>query len=97
MDQGLGVIAGSVLVATTTGRGHTPEFHAERMCARLIQIAESTPPPIRDQALAFQDAIRVLMLDGVRRAILSDRTTILARLRQAGMVEAATLVHSMEV
>jgi len=86
---------GDVEVHTTTNRGHPPEFYAERICARLMFVADEAPPPIRDQALAFQERMKVIVLAGIRNAILSDHTTIMGVLRQAGMEDAAKLVHSL--
>jgi hypothetical protein len=86
---------GAVGVVTTDNQGHPPEFYAERIVSRLINVSELAPPEIREQALAYQASMRQVVLDGVRRAILSNHTTVIALLRKAGMNEAAELVHKM--
>lgn len=95
MSQKFDLAVGAVTVATTTDGGHPPEFYAERISAKLIHVSENAPPEIKLQALAYQDAMREVVLKGVRRAILSNHTTILAQLRKAGMHEAAQLIYEL--
>lgn len=64
---------GQVTVATTDNGGHPPEFFAERVVARLIQVAESAPEPIRAQALAYREQMLAIVLGGIRAALESDR------------------------
>jgi hypothetical protein len=64
---------GGVTVVTTTSGGHTPEFFAERIVARLIAVSETAPEPIKAQALAYRDSMHAIVLDGIKRAIQSDR------------------------
>ena len=90
---GMGV--GPVTVETTSNGGHKPEFWAERVVAGLIAISENAPPEIRAQALAYREAMLQTVLAGMRRACLSDRTTVIAALRQAGLEDAANLVWKM--
>jgi hypothetical protein len=68
-----GVGVGKVIVATTSDGGHSPEFFAEQIVRRLIHVGDKAPEPIRAQALMFQDSMRAIVLDGLRRAIESDR------------------------
>lgn len=69
----LGIGLGKVTVATTSNGGHPPEFFAERIMAKLFIVADTAPEPIKAQALAFQEAIHSVILDGIKRAIASDR------------------------
>ena len=69
---------GKVSVTTTSNGGHPPEFFAERIVARLIAVAETAPEPIRMQALAYREQMLAIVLEGVRRAIASDRAYFLA-------------------
>ena len=64
---------GNVMVATTVDGGHPPEFFAERIVARLMSVSETAPEPIKAQALAFRDQMHAIVLDGIKRAIASDR------------------------
>ena len=85
---------GPFTVATTVNEGHSPEYYTERLCNRLIHISATAPPEIRQQALAYREAIQSLVLDTIRRAILSNHTTVIYQLQKAGMNDAAALVHS---
>jgi hypothetical protein len=64
---------GQVTVATSSNGGHPPEFFAERIVARLIHVSETAPDPIKAQALAFREQMFGIVLDGIKRAITSDR------------------------
>jgi hypothetical protein len=64
---------GTVTVVTTSNGGHPPEFFALRIVDRLIVVADNAPQPIRDQALAFREQMLAIVLDGLTRAIASDR------------------------
>ncbi|MET0651062.1 MAG: hypothetical protein ABWY63_00995 [Hyphomicrobiaceae bacterium] len=72
MDE-VGIFPGTVTVATTSGGGHPPEFFAERIVAKLMHVAADAPEPIRAQAFAYRDIMRAIVLDGLKRAIESDR------------------------
>lgn len=86
---------GSVIVTTTVDGGHPPEYYAERLCDRLLFIAETAPPEIKLQAIAYREEMQRVLLDGIRRAILSNHTTVIHQLRKAGMDEAAELVFAL--
>jgi hypothetical protein len=64
---------GNVMVATTSNGGHPPEFFAERIVERLIKVGDHAPEPIKAQAYAYRDAMMVIVLDGIRQALASDR------------------------
>lgn len=64
---------GSVGVVTSSHGGHPPEFFAERIVSRLIHIGDEAPEPIRMQAHAYRDQMLAVVLDGIKRAIESDR------------------------
>jgi len=68
-----GSSVGNVMVATTSNGGHSPEFFAESIVRRLIIVGDQAPEPIRAQAYAYRDAMQAIVLDGIRRAIASDR------------------------
>jgi hypothetical protein len=64
---------GNVRVVTTSNGGLPPEHFAERIVERLIFIGDELPEPIKAQALAYRDSIHAIVLDGIKRAIASDR------------------------
>jgi hypothetical protein len=73
MNHKTNIGIGIVNVASTVNGGHPPEFFAERIVARLINIAEMAPEPIRAQALAYREVMLSTVLSGIKQAIESDR------------------------
>lgn len=82
-------------VATTNDGGHPPEFWSRRCVERLIQISDTAPAPIREQALAFRDHMEHVVLIHTKRAIQSDRTTVVHALNEAGHPELAELIRRL--
>ena len=77
----------NVKVLTTSGRGFTPEEVAERALDRIIYVGSQTHPAIRDQAEAFKDQIRSVLVFYMREAIKSHHTTLANKFRKAGHPE----------
>ena len=84
---------GAVRVDTTVNRGHPADFWIDIIMDRLVYVADTAPPAIRDQAMAYREAMREAVSSGVRSAILSHHTTLLYQLNKAGMREAAVLIQ----
>jgi hypothetical protein len=76
-----------VRVLTTSGRGFSPEEVAERALDRIIYVGSQTHPAIRDQAEAFKDQIRSVLVFYMREAIKSHHTTLANKFRKAGHPE----------
>lgn len=93
--NGVTTIGNATALVSPPGRGWTPEDIAERFMARLIVVAETAPPPIRDQAEAFRAQAHALALFYLREAVRSDRTTVANRLREAGFRDSAALVQEI--
>lgn len=83
---------GPVIVETTQGRGFTAEEWTDRLLNKLIHIADTAPPAIKDQAIAFREAMRPAIVYYMKQAIKSDRTTLSAKLREAGHNDVADLI-----
>lgn len=70
MLEVLGAQLGEVKVYVgKPGRGHGDEFWAERAAERIIEVANSAPDPIRQQALAFREKIQYVILGAVKSAV----------------------------
>jgi len=67
---------GSVTVATTQNTGLSIEHWAERLLDRILFVGNEANPLIKEQALAYKDAIRAAIVLHMRQAIKSDRTTL---------------------
>jgi hypothetical protein len=82
-----------VEVEATSNGGHPPEFWAKRCSERLLAVAESAPPVVREQARAFKDQMEEVVLFHMKRAIQSDRSTVGHLLTEAGQPKLAELVR----
>jgi hypothetical protein len=86
------LLGGQVSVLTTNNRGFMPEEIAERALDKIIYVGGNSHPTIRDQAEVFRENIRKILVFYMKEAISSDRTTIAARLREAGHPELIKLL-----
>ena len=84
-----------VTVTTTENRGRTVEEVAESCLERIIKVSDTAPPVIRDQAIAFKDHIRPLLVFYMQEAINSDRTTVYNIIRDAGHPDVAELLRRL--
>ena len=91
-DKGV-LLGGSVAIHSTIGRGFTPEEVAERALDKIIYVGSDSHPAIRDQAEAFKQNIRQVLVFYMKEAIKSDRTTLANRLREAGHPELVKLLN----
>lgn len=86
-------LLGGITVQATQGRGFTPEEVAERALNKLIYVGENVDPVIRDQALAYRDKLRQILVHYMREAVQSDRTTLANKFKQAGHHELLPLLQ----
>lgn len=82
-----------VKVMTTQGRGFTPEEIADRAVNKIISVGSQTHPAIRDQAQAFKENIRDVLVFYIKEAVQSDRVTLSNRLKEAGHPELVKLLN----
>lgn len=81
------IIKGSVapvMVVTTDGRGATPEELAERALNKIVFVGGNAHPAIRDQAEAFRDSIRQVLVYYMQEAVRSHNVTLANKFREAG-------------
>ena len=84
---------GDVMVHTVSHRGFTPEELAEQALNKIIYVGDQSHPAIRDQAQAFREHIRGVLVFYMQRAIESNNTTLANRLRETGHPELVTLLE----
>lgn len=84
---------GDVLVHAVSYRGFNPEELAEQALNKIIYVGDQSHPAIRDQAQAFREHIRGVLVFYMKRAIESNNTTLANRLREAGHSELVTLLE----
>ena len=92
MNERCALLGGSVVVHTTQNRGFTPEEIAERALDKIIYVGGNSHPAIREQAEAFREAIKQVVVFYMKEAIKSDRTSIAIKLREAGHPELVKLL-----
>lgn len=86
---------GSVGVQTTSGRGFNAEEVAERCLSKIIYVSEDASPAIKEQASAFKEHIRAVLIFYMKEAVKSDRTTVCNALVEAGQADLANIVRSL--
>jgi len=82
-------------VRTTTNRGFTAAELAEQCVEKIVSVADTAPPAIRDQALAFRARVQGLVEVYLQQAVHSDRTTVYNALVEAGHPELAELIRRL--
>lgn len=93
MDNVASLLGGSVVVHTTNNRGFTPEEIAERALDKIISVGGQSHPAITEQAHAFRENIRKVLVFYMREAVRSHNVTLTAKFNQAGHPE---LVHILD-
>lgn len=86
---------GSPFVVTSSNGGHSPEQIAELCVNRLIQVSDTAPPELAQQARAFRQQMLAVVLQYVRMAAAEDRTTVCMKLEQAGLSDIAQQVRRL--
>ena len=86
---------GQVSVATTTNKGHDPEFWAQAISDRVVSVGGNCHPFIAEQAEAFKEAVKVTALYYIKEAIKSDRTTLIGELEKQGQSEMANIIRRL--
>ena len=86
---------GQIKVFTSTNGGHSPEQIAEMAMNKIMSINETAPPQIRDQALAYRNKIKDVILYYMRKMAQSERTTMWALLRKQGHKDMAEIIRRL--
>tara|TARA_R110002012_G_scaffold80317_2_gene203862 strand:- start:1077 stop:1364 length:288 start_codon:yes stop_codon:yes gene_type:complete len=84
---------GDITLATVSNRGFTPEELAERALDRIIHVGGNSHPLIQEQAEAFKDQIRGVLVEYMRQAVRSNHTTLANQFRDAGHPELVKLLE----
>ena len=85
----------SAVVRTTHKRGFTPEGLEAQAAERIVSASNSTHPAIRGQAIAYKAGIEKLLVEYMKQAVRSDRTTVYNALHDAGQPELAKLIKDL--
>jgi hypothetical protein len=89
-----GAALGLIKASSVSGRGFTPEELAEQALTKIVSVGGNCHPVIRDQAEAFKDQIRGVLVHYMKQAVRSNHTTLANRFRAAGHPELVKLLES---
>ena len=84
---------GSIIIHKVDNRGFTPEELAEQALNKIIYVGDQSHPLVRDQALAFRENIRHVLIAYMNRAVESHNITLQNRLTEAGHPELIKLLE----
>jgi hypothetical protein len=86
---------GQVQVFTSNNTGHSPEQIADMAMNKIMVINEKAPPPIKDQAVAYRNNIRDIIVYYLKQMAKSERTTIWALLKKQGHADMAEIIRRL--
>lgn len=84
---------GQLEVRTTSNRGFTPAEIADKAVQKILYVGENLHPAIKEQAIAYQGQIKVILEYYIKEAIKSDRTTLSTVLKTSGHPELVKLLE----
>lgn len=85
---------GNISVSAVSGRGFTPEEVAEMALEKIVYVGANSHPAIREQAEAFREQIRGVLVRYMKQAVDSHTTTLANRFREAGHPELVKLLEN---
>ncbi len=88
-----GALLGNIKAMGVSNRGFTPEELADNAVDRIIAVSATADPVIRQQAEAFKNHIRAVLVSYGNQCVRSNHTTIANRLRDAGHPELTQLLE----
>jgi hypothetical protein len=90
---GAGFKVGDVSIATTSNKGLSVEYWANRCLDKIITVGENSHPLVAQQAEAFKKEIRVVLVAFMKNAIKSDRTTLYNEFIKQGETQMAEILR----
>ena len=88
-----GALLGEIKAMRVSGRGFTLEELADNALDRIISISSTADPVIRQQAEAFREHLRAVLISYGNQCVRSSHTTVINRLRDAGHPELIQLLE----
>ena len=86
---------GTPTVVTTINRGMNAEEWAESAVRKIVSVSMDSPMPIREQALAFRENIKNILIHYFKKVARSERTTVKAILEKEGYFELAKHIEDI--
>lgn len=88
------MLGGDVLVRSTQGRGFTPEEIADMALDRIIYVSGNAPPAIADQAVAYRENIRKVLVHYLSEAVRAHNVTLVGKFKKAGYPELVKILDT---
>ena len=95
VSVGAGITVMSVNVSTSDGGGLSADQITDLAMDKILNVANTAPEPIRDQAIAFQENIRTVLKEYIDLAKREERGTICQKIREAGQKDLADLIRRL--
>lgn len=86
---------GNVNVVTTSNTGLPVEHWADRCVEKIVYVADDKDSVIKEQAIAFREDVRQVVLIYMKNAIKSDRTTLYNMLLKQGEPKMAEILRRL--
>ena len=86
---------GSVTVKTTSHTGLSIEHWANRAVEKIIHVSPESDSILKDQAEAYRESIRQVLVHYIGQAIKSDRTTLYNLFLQQGHRDMAEILRKL--
>ena len=84
-----------VSISVTSNRGHTVEELAEMCLGKIVHVSDAASPEVQQQARAYFDKVRNVLVYYMKQAVASDRTTTYNLLKQQGHEDLAELIRRL--
>ena len=88
-----GAFVGSVKVFATNNRGFNPEEMADMTVDKILYVGQNSHPAIIEQARAFKENIRQVLLEAFMQAQQEERNTICSKLELSGQDGIANIIR----
>lgn len=87
------VAVGTVNIFSTSGRDYDYEELADMAISKIINIGPEVPSPIREQAFAFRDKVKNIIMHYLKAAQECERRTIAIKVRELGNATLADIIE----
>ena len=86
---------GKLSVTTTENRGHTIEKVAQMATDKIISISDQAPAPIREQAHAFKEVCKKVIVYYMQEAVNNHICTVCNQLEKQGQKDLANIIRRL--
>ena len=87
--------SGEINVQTTQNRGHTTQELSANAVNKIINIADTADPVIKQQAEAFKERMFYVIFHTLNQAVESNKTTLYNQLKQQGHDDMAEILRKL--